>query len=61
MQLLFNLSYHLPTPEDKMNMNYEILSATMVGRRRNFFIPNRLKRLEKLNFLGLSNAHFRDK
>ena len=44
-----------------MNMNYEILSATMVGRRRNFFIPNRLKRLEKLNFLGLSNAHFRDK
>ena len=29
--------------------NYYILSATMAGRRRKFFISNRLKRLEKLN------------
>ena len=29
--------------------NYEILSATMVGRRRKCFISNRLKGLEKLN------------
>ena len=29
--------------------NQEILPATMVGRRRKFFISNRLKRLEKLN------------
>ena len=29
--------------------NYEILLATMVGRRRKFPISNRLKRLEKLH------------
>ena len=29
--------------------NYEILSVTMVDRRRKFFISNRLKGLEKLN------------
>ena len=29
--------------------NQEVLSATMVGRRRKFFILNRLKRPEKLN------------
>ena len=29
--------------------NYEILSATMVGRLRKFFVSNRLKQLEKLN------------
>ena len=29
--------------------NYEILSATMVGRQRKFFTSNRLKRIEKLN------------
>ena len=29
--------------------NYEILSATMVGRRRKLLISNRLKGLEKLN------------
>ena len=28
--------------------NEEVLLATMVGRRRKFFILNRLKRLEKL-------------
>ena len=28
---------------------FEILSATMVGRRRKFLIPNRLKGLEKFN------------
>ena len=30
-------------------INYEILSPTMVGRRRKFFISNRLKGLGKLN------------
>ena len=29
--------------------NYEILSVTMFGQQRKFFISNRLKRLEKLN------------
>ena len=29
--------------------NYEILSATMVGQRRKFFISIRLKGLDKLN------------
>ena len=29
--------------------NYEMLSATMVGGQRKFFISNRLKGLEKLN------------
>ena len=29
--------------------NQEILSATIIGQRRKFFISNRLKRLEKLN------------
>ena len=29
--------------------NYVILSATMVGRQRKFFISSRLKGLEKLN------------
>ena len=32
--------------------NYETLSATMVGRQRNFFISNPLERLEKLIFVG---------
>ena len=30
-------------------MNYEILLATMVGRRKKFCISNRLKRLKKFN------------
>ena len=30
-------------------INYVVLSATMVGRRKKFFTLNRLKRLEKLN------------
>ena len=29
--------------------NYEILLATMVGRRKKFCISNRLKRVKKLN------------
>ena len=29
--------------------NYEILLATMLGQQGNFFISDRLKRLEKLN------------
>ena len=32
--------------------NYEVLSATMVGQQRKFFISNRLKRLEKLDICG---------
>ena len=32
--------------------NYEILSATMVGQQRKFFISNPLKGLEKLNICG---------
>ena len=32
--------------------NYETLSATMVGRQRNFFISNPLERLEKLIIVG---------
>ena len=34
------------------NTNYEVLSATMVGQQRKFFISNRLKRLEKLDICG---------
>ena len=30
-------------------INYVLLSTTMVGQRRKFFISNRLMRLEKLN------------
>ena len=34
------------------NNNYEVLSATMVGQQRKFFISNRLKRLENLDICG---------
>ena len=35
--------------EEGAAANYEIMLATMVGRREKFSISNRLKRLENLN------------
>ena len=37
---------------------FEILSATMVGRRRKFLISNRLKELEKFIFAGGGQCKF---
>ena len=47
--LIFSNPHYRPEGGEWGTKNYEILWATMVDRRRKFFISNRLKGLEKLN------------